>query len=121
MGSMGSVAGEKLTRAVERRKTGLAAHYCVGFRRRRGCTKDSFLMQMAKTPAAGRFHEAGGLDSVLTNPTMGGVAASSLPLERSIRQPKADWFTALEPLRRLSELNFRRFPNERIFGTRVHR
>ena len=36
------------------------------------------LMQMAKTSAAlARFHKAGGLFiSVLTNPTMGGVAAS---------------------------------------------
>ena len=50
------------------------------------------LMQMAKVSAAlARFHEAGGLFiSILTNPTMGGVAASFASLgDVIIAEPKA--------------------------------
>jgi len=50
------------------------------------------LMQMGKVSAAlARFHEAGGLFiSVLTNPTMGGVAASFASLgDIVIAEPKA--------------------------------
>ena len=50
------------------------------------------LMQMAKTSAAlARFHKAGGLFiSVLTNPTMGGVAASFAALgDLVFAEPKA--------------------------------
>jgi acetyl-CoA carboxylase carboxyl transferase subunit beta len=50
------------------------------------------LMQMGKVSAAlARYHEAGGLFiSVLTNPTMGGVAASFASLgDVTIAEPKA--------------------------------
>jgi len=50
------------------------------------------LMQMAKTSAAlARYHEAGGFYiSVMTNPTMGGVAASFASLgDIVIAEPKA--------------------------------
>ena len=80
MGSMGSVVGEKLTRAIERAQEQDLPLIIVsgsggGARMHEGILS---LMQMAKTSAAlARFHEAGGLFiSVLTNPTMGGVAAS---------------------------------------------
>lgn len=80
MGSMGSVVGEKLTRLVER-----ATHQQLpliivsgsggGARMHEGILS---LMQMAKISSAlARYDQAGGLFiSVLTNPTMGGVAAS---------------------------------------------
>jgi acetyl-CoA carboxylase carboxyl transferase subunit beta len=80
MGSMGSVVGEKLTRIIE-----LAIEQQLpliiisgsggGARMHEGILS---LMQMAKTSAAlARFDAAGGLFiSVLTHPTMGGVAAS---------------------------------------------
>ncbi len=80
MGSMGSAVGEKLTRAVEaatEKKLPLIilSGSGGGARMHEGIYS---LMQMGKVSAAlGRFHEAGGLFiSVLTNPTMGGVAAS---------------------------------------------
>ncbi|WP_335872236.1 acetyl-CoA carboxylase, carboxyltransferase subunit beta [Bacillus sp. 2205SS5-2] len=79
MGSMGSVVGEKITRAIEE-----ASH--------RGCPFIIFtasggarmqegvlsLMQMAKTSAALKhFSEKGGLFiSIMTHPTTGGVSAS---------------------------------------------
>lgn len=94
MGSMGSVVGEKLTRAVERameRKLPLAivSGSGGGARMHEGILS---LMQMAKTSAAlARFHQAGGLFiSVLTNPTMGGVAASFASLgDLVFAEPKA--------------------------------
>lgn len=80
MGSMGSVVGEKLVRAIERAQDQNLPLIIVsgsggGARMHEGIIS---LMQMAKTSAAlARFHEHGGLFiSVLTNPTMGGVAAS---------------------------------------------
>ncbi|MDR1382949.1 MAG: acetyl-CoA carboxylase, carboxyltransferase subunit beta [Planctomycetaceae bacterium] len=80
MGSMGSVVGEKLTRAVERATEQDLPLIIIsgsggGARMHEGILS---LMQMAKVSAAlARFHEMGGLFiSVLTNPTMGGVAAS---------------------------------------------
>ncbi len=80
MGSMGSVVGEKLTRAVERAMRQQLPLIIVsgsggGARMHEGILS---LMQMAKVSAAlARFDDAGGLFiSVLTNPTMGGVAAS---------------------------------------------
>ena len=80
MGSMGSVVGEKLVRAIERAQDQDLPLIIVsgsggGARMHEGIIS---LMQMAKTSAAlARFHEHGGLFiSVLTNPTMGGVAAS---------------------------------------------
>ena len=80
MGSMGSVVGEKLTRSVEE-ATRLKLPLVIlsgsggGARMHEGILS---LMQMGKVSAAlARYHEAGGLFiSVLTNPTMGGVAAS---------------------------------------------
>jgi acetyl-CoA carboxylase carboxyl transferase subunit beta len=94
MGSMGSVVGEKLTRAVEE-ATRLRLPLVVvsgsggGARMHEGIYS---LMQMGKVCAAlGRFHEAGGLFiSVLTNPTMGGVAASFASLgDVVIAEPRA--------------------------------
>lgn len=80
MGSMGSVVGERLTRLVERATEDRLPLIIVsgsggGARMHEGILS---LMQMAKVSAAlSRYHESGGLFiSVLTNPTMGGVAAS---------------------------------------------
>lgn len=94
MGSMGSVVGEKLTRAVEE-ATRLKLPLVIvsgsggGARMHEGIFS---LMQMGKVSAAlGRYHDAGGLFiSVLTNPTMGGVAASFASLgDITIAEPKA--------------------------------
>jgi acetyl-CoA carboxylase carboxyl transferase subunit beta len=79
MGSMGSVVGEKLTRAIERATAGLPLVIVSGSGGGARMHEGMFsLMQMAKVSAAlARLDEAGGLFiSVLTNPTMGGVAAS---------------------------------------------
>ncbi len=80
MGSMGSVVGERLTRLVERATQRNLPLIIVsgsggGARMHEGILS---LMQMAKVSAAlARYDEAGGLFvSVLTHPTMGGVAAS---------------------------------------------
>jgi acetyl-CoA carboxylase carboxyl transferase subunit beta len=80
MGSMGSVVGERLTRLVERATRERLPLIIVsgsggGARMHEGILS---LMQMAKVSAAlARFDRAGGLFiSILTNPTMGGVAAS---------------------------------------------
>ena len=79
-GSMGSVVGEKLTRAAEEATRLMHPLIFVsgsggGARMQEGILS---LMQMAKVSAAlGRYDKAGGLYiSILTNPTMGGVAAS---------------------------------------------
>jgi acetyl-CoA carboxylase carboxyl transferase subunit beta len=79
-GSMGSVVGEKLARTVEAATELQLPIIFVsgsggGARMQEGILS---LMQMAKISAAlGRYARAGGLYiSVLTNPTMGGVAAS---------------------------------------------
>ena len=94
MGSMGSVVGEKLTRAVEQ-ATKLKLPLVIvsgsggGARMHEGILS---LMQMGKVSAAlGRFHDSGGLFiSVLTNPTMGGVAASFASLgDVIIAEPRA--------------------------------
>jgi len=79
MGSMGSVVGEVVTRAIEfaaDRDLPLVIVSCSGgARMQEGALS---LMQMAKTSAAlARFDDAGGLFiSVLTDPTTGGVTAS---------------------------------------------
>ena len=94
MGSMGSVVGEKLTRAIEeatRQKLPLVivSGSGGGARMHEGIFS---LMQMAKVSTAlGRFHAAGGLYiSVLTHPTMGGVAASFASLgDFILAEPKA--------------------------------
>jgi len=78
-GSMGSVIGEKLTRAIEAagdHALPLVIVSCSGGARMQ---ESGFsLMQMAKTSAAlSRFDEQGGLYiSVLADPTTGGVTAS---------------------------------------------
>jgi acetyl-CoA carboxylase carboxyl transferase subunit beta len=94
MGSMGSVVGEKLTRLVEKATERNLPLIIIsgsggGARMHEGILS---LMQMAKVSAAlARFHEAQGLFiSVLTNPTMGGVAASFASLGDVIfAEPKA--------------------------------
>lgn len=79
MGSMGSVVGEKITRAIEKaiekRLSIIIFSASGGARMQEGILS---LMQMAKTSAAlGRLAEEGLLYiSVLTNPTTGGVTAS---------------------------------------------
>ena len=78
-GSLGSVVGEKITRAVERaieKKVGMIiVSTSGGARMQEGIFS---LMQMAKTSAAlARLGEAGlPFISLLTDPTTGGVAAS---------------------------------------------
>ena len=79
MASMGSVVGEKITRAVERatrERLSVVIFACSGgARMQEGIVS---LMQMAKTSAALKRHSDAGLlyISVLTNPTTGGVTAS---------------------------------------------
>ncbi|MBE7560025.1 acetyl-CoA carboxylase carboxyltransferase subunit beta [bacterium] len=79
-GSMGSVVGEKVTRALEHALEAKLPAVSVsagggGARMHEGMLS---LMQMAKTSAAaGRLKEAGiPFISIFTDPTMGGVAAS---------------------------------------------
>ena len=94
MGSMGSVVGERLTRLVEcatEQKLPLIIVSASGggARMHEGILS---LMQMAKVSAAlARYDRANGLFiSVLTNPTMGGVAASFASLgDVVIAEPKA--------------------------------
>ncbi len=94
MGSMGSVVGEKLTRLIERATAERLPLIIIsgsggGARMHEGIFS---LMQMAKVSAAlARYDEAQGLFiSVLTNPTMGGVAASFASLGDVIfAEPKA--------------------------------
>jgi acetyl-CoA carboxylase carboxyl transferase subunit beta len=94
MGSMGSVVGEKLTRAIERSTE--TKHPLIiisgsggGARMYEGLYS---LMQMAKTSAAlSRHNKAGCLFlSILTNPTMAGIMASFASLgDLIIAEPKA--------------------------------
>ena len=94
MGSMGSVVGERLTRLIERATQQQLPLIIVsgsggGARMHEGILS---LMQMAKVSAAlARYDEARGLFiSVLTNPTMGGVAASFASLGDVVfAEPKA--------------------------------
>jgi acetyl-CoA carboxylase carboxyl transferase subunit beta len=94
MGSMGSVVGERLTRLIERATEQRLPLIIVsgsggGARMHEGILS---LMQMAKVSAAlARFDRAGGLFiSILTNPTMGGVAASFAALGDVVfAEPKA--------------------------------
>jgi acetyl-CoA carboxylase carboxyl transferase subunit beta len=92
-GSMGSVAGEKVTRvferALERRTPAIVFSASGGARMQEGVLS---LMQMAKTSAAlGRLREAGlPYFSVLLHPTTGGVAASFAMLgDVILAEPKA--------------------------------
>ncbi len=94
MGSMGSVVGERLTRLIERATKNDLPLIIIsgsggGARMHEGILS---LMQMAKVSAAlARHDDAGGLFiSVLTNPTMGGVAASFASLGDVVfAEPKA--------------------------------
>ncbi|AIQ12182.1 acetyl-CoA carboxylase, carboxyltransferase subunit beta [Paenibacillus durus] len=92
-GSMGSVVGEKITRAVEeateRRLPMIIFSTSGGARMQESILS---LMQMAKTSAAlARFGESGGLYiSVITDPTTGGVSASFATLgDINIAEPGA--------------------------------
>ena len=79
MGSMGSVVGEKITRAIEKatetKKPIIIFTASGGARMQEGIFS---LMQMAKTSAAIARHNASGnlYITVLTDPTTGGVTAS---------------------------------------------
>ena len=79
MGSMGTVTGEKITRAFEyATDNGLPIVVCTvsgGARMQEGILS---LMQMAKTSGAVKRHSDAGLlyITVLTDPTTGGVTAS---------------------------------------------
>ena len=94
MGSMGSVVGEKLTRAIERatersRPLIIISGSGGGARMQEGMLS---LMQMAKTSSAlMKLDERGGLFiSVLTHPTMAGVLASFATLgDVIVAEPKA--------------------------------
>lgn len=92
-GSMGSVVGEKITRAIERATKAKMPVIIVsasgGARMQEGILS---LMQMAKTSAALARHSEAKLPyiSVLTNPTMAGVMASYASLgDVIIAEPKA--------------------------------
>jgi acetyl-CoA carboxylase carboxyl transferase subunit beta len=93
MGSMGSVVGEKITRAIEKADE-LKVPFIIftasgGARMQEGVIS---LMQMAKTSAAlKRFSEHAGLIiSVMTHPTTGGVSASFASLgDYNLAEPKA--------------------------------
>jgi len=94
MGSMGSVVGEKLTRAIERSVETKYPLIIVsgsggGARMYEGMFS---LMQMAKTSAALTRHNKAGrmFISILTNPTMAGIMASFASLGDIIMaEPKA--------------------------------
>jgi len=92
-GSMGSVVGEKITRAIERaleKHTPLIIVSASGGARMQESILS--LMQMAKTSAAlAKLREAGlPFISVLTDPTTGGVTASFAMLgDINLSEPKA--------------------------------
>lgn len=93
MGSMGSVVGEKITRAIEK-ATELKIPFIIftasgGARMQEGVLS---LMQMAKTSVALRRHSDHGqlYISILTHPTTGGVSASFASVgDINIAEPKA--------------------------------
>ncbi|MBM7648839.1 acetyl-CoA carboxylase carboxyl transferase subunit beta [Bacillus ectoiniformans] len=93
MGSMGSVVGEKITRAIEEAER-LQVPFIIftasgGARMQEGVLS---LMQMAKTSVAlKRFSNGGGLIiSIMTHPTTGGVSASFASLgDYNFAEPKA--------------------------------
>jgi acetyl-CoA carboxylase carboxyl transferase subunit beta len=93
MGSMGSVVGETITRAIEHATENdlpLVIVSCSGGARMQ--ESGLSLMQMAKTSAAlARFDDARGMFiSVLTDPTTGGVTASFAMLgDVILAEPKA--------------------------------
>lgn len=93
MGSMGSVVGEKITRAIEKANE-LSVPFIIftasgGARMQEGALS---LMQMAKTSVAlKRFSDNGGLFiSIMTHPTTGGVSASFASLgDYNFAEPEA--------------------------------
>ncbi len=93
MGTLSSVVGEKLTRAIElatEEDIPLIIISCSGGARMQ--ESGLSLMQMAKTSAAlARFDDQGGLFiSILTDPTTGGVTASFAMLgDVIVAEPKA--------------------------------
>ncbi|MCU0666161.1 MAG: acetyl-CoA carboxylase, carboxyltransferase subunit beta [Candidatus Omnitrophica bacterium] len=94
MGSMGSVVGEKITRAIESAtKKKLPVIIVSGSGGGARMYEGMFsLMQMAKTSAALSYHHKAKLlfISVLTNPTMAGVMASFAALgDITVAEPKA--------------------------------
>lgn len=93
MGSMGSVVGETITRAIEHSTSNnLPLVIVSGSGGARMQESGLSLMQMAKTSAAlARLDDAGGLFiSVLTDPTTGGVTASFAMLgDVILAEPKA--------------------------------
>lgn len=93
MGSMGSVVGEKITRAIEKATEEklpiIIFTTSGGARMQEGIIS---LMQMAKTSAALKRHSDAGLlyVTVLTDPTTGGVTASFAMLgDIILSEPKA--------------------------------
>lgn len=93
MGSMGSVVGEKITRAIEfateQKMPFIIFTASGGARMQEGVLS---LMQMAKTSVALKRHSNEGLlfVSVLTHPTTGGVSASFASVgDINIAEPKA--------------------------------
>lgn len=92
-GSMGSVVGEKITRAIERgleKKQSVMVISASGGARMQESILS--LMQMAKTSAALAKLKAAGIPfiSLLTDPTTGGVTASfSMLGDLNIAEPKA--------------------------------
>lgn len=93
MGSMGSVVGEKITRAFERAqkqsKPVILFSASGGARMQEGMVS---LLQMAKTShAVKKFKDAGGLYiSIMSDPTTGGVSASFASLgDIILSEPKA--------------------------------
>ncbi|HEY2624659.1 MAG TPA: acetyl-CoA carboxylase, carboxyltransferase subunit beta [Dyella sp.] len=92
-GSMGSVVGEKFTRAAERALADRSALVCFSATGGARMQESLFsLMQMAKTSAAlARMRDAGvPYISVLTHPTTGGVSASLGMLgDINVAEPKA--------------------------------
>lgn len=93
MGSMGSIVGEKITRAIEyatKHKRPLIIFTCSGGARMQEGIYS--LMQMTKTSAAlAKHHQAGLLYiSYITHPTTGGVTASFASLgDLIISEPQA--------------------------------
>ncbi len=93
MGSMGTVTGEKITRAFElatEKKLPVVGFTCSGgARMQEGILS---LMQMAKVSGAVKYHGDAGLlyITVLTDPTTGGVTASfAMQGDIIISEPKA--------------------------------
>ena len=91
-GSMGSVVGEKITRAIEQataeKKGMIIVSSSSGARMQEGMLS---LMQMAKTCAALALHSEAGLPyiSLMTHPTTGGVTASFATIgDINLAEPK---------------------------------